>query len=320
MISIVTGAAGFIGVNLVERLLQDGASVIAMDGFQGSSAANLDAFYGRDRFLFLQVDLADPTDCRRAFERARAFGAVDEVWHLAANSDIAAGGADPGIDLRNTFLTTFEVLGQMKRLGIGTLHFASSSAIYGDQNDAELYEDMGPLFPISNYGAMKLASEAQIAAAAEAFLRRALIFRFPNVVGAPATHGVILDFVRRLKAKRRRLEVLGDGAQRKPYLHVSELLEAMLLVRSVASERLGAYNIGPMDLGVEVGWIAKAVVAKISPQAQIAFGSGSRGWVGDVPKFRYSIAKIERLGWRPRLSSQAAVGRAIDEIAAQLEG
>ena len=190
--------------------------------------------------------------------------------------------------------------------------------MYGDFGDTELHESIGPLLPISNYGAMKLASEAQISAATEAFLDRSNVFRFPNVVGVPATHGVILDFVRRLKLEPAVLCVLGDGSQQKAYLHVSDLIGAMLAVRKEpAKSRVQLVNIGPVDDGVRVSWIAEQVVRRVSPGASISFGTESRGWLGDVPRFRYSVGKVRELGWLPRLNSRQAVIQAIDEIATQ---
>jgi UDP-glucose 4-epimerase len=206
----------------------------------------------------------------------------------------------------------------MKENKIGKLFFASSSAIYGDLDDQPLHEDIGPLLPISNYGAMKLASEALISAAVESHLERAYLFRFPNVVGVPATHGVILDFVRKLMTNRNILKVLGNGTQRKAYLHVSDLVAAMLIVRSRSGiPKTLPINIGPVDDGVSVRWIAEEVVKRVAPAANIQFGTGNRGWLGDVPKFHYNTAKIQALGWRPELGSAAAVQRAIDEIARQ---
>jgi UDP-glucose 4-epimerase len=313
----VSGGAGFIGANLIDRLLGEGAMVVAVDNFVRGARTNLERFAGHNRFHLIEADLAQADDCARAFDEALASGPIEEVWHLAANSDIPAGVADPTVDLRDTFLTTFEILRQMRRVGTKRLHFSSTSAVYGDHGDTELTEDIGPLFPISNYGAMKLASEAQAAAAAEAFLDQALIYRFPNVVGVPATHGVILDFVRRLKSQPAVLQVLGDGTQRKPYLHVSELLDAMLLARTKADGGVSAYNIGPVDAGMTVRWIAEQVTARVSPGARIEFGQGSKGWVGDVSRFRYSTSRIQALGWRPTLGSEQALTRAIDEIAMQ---
>jgi UDP-glucose 4-epimerase len=236
---------------------------------------------------------------------------------MAANSDIPAGVADAAIDLRDTFMTTFNVLQAMKLLQIPVMVFASSSAIYGEITDRALAEDTGPLFPISNYGAMKLASEAAITAAAESYLKQAFLFRFPNVIGVPATHGVIYDFVRRLRGQPGRLEVLGDGTQQKSYLHVEDLIAAMLFVRGKAKERISCFNIGADDEGVSVRFIAEETVAAVAPGAHITYGKGDRGWIGDVPRFRYSIDRLRALGWQPEGNSAETVRRAIREIAAQ---
>ena len=317
MTIVVAGGAGFIGANLIARLLGEGATVVAADNFSRGRRENLGAALGHPNLTLLDLDLADEHRCAELFDTARGRGEIEQVWHLAANSDIAAGVADPAIDLRDTFLTTFEILRQMRRTNAARLFFASSSAIYGDLKDVELTEDTGPLFPISNYGAMKLASEAQATAAAESFLDQVVLFRFPNVVGVPATHGVMLDFMRRLREMPDRLEVWGDGTQRKPYLHVDELVAAMLVGRDRAPRGVTALNIGPADIGVTVRAIAEAVVARVSPGAAISFGKGDKGWVGDVSQFRYSIARMQDMGWRPTLSSREAIGRAIDEIASQ---
>ena len=164
---------------------------------------------------------------------------------------------------------------------------------------------------------MKLASEAAISAALESYLERAFVFRFPNVIGVPATHGVILDFIRKLRATPGNLDVLGDGTQQKSYLHVDELVDAMLFIRARAAERLNYYNVGADDEGVTVRFIAEQVVARVAPDARITFGQGNKGWVGDVPKFTYSIAKLSKLGWRPHLGSAQAIRRAVGEIAQQ---
>jgi len=318
LVSVVAGGAGFIGANLCERLLEEGRIVFVVDNLLRGNLEHLRTAKLSSRLYFFEADLAQRPLAEAAFLRATTFGAVDEVWHLAANSDIPAGVADADVDLKDTFMTTSEILRCMKAYKIGNLYFASSSAIYGDHGDQPLREDIGPLLPISNYGAMKLASEAFISAATESYLERACLFRFPNVVGVPATHGVILDFVRKLKSNGKRLEVLGNGTQRKAYLHVSDLLSAMLFVRSRCdSAKPLPINIGPVDEGVHVSWIAEQVVKRVAPKALIEFGTGNRGWVGDVPQFHYSTRKIEALGWRPTLGSEAAVLRAIDEIARQ---
>lgn len=316
----ITGVAGFIGCNLAKALLDRGDEVAGFDNLCRGSTRNLDSVLGHPNFAFEVVDLADIDAYRRALRTVHTRSPIKEVWHLAANSDIPAGIADPHVDLRDTFMTTFNTLLLMKELEIETIAFASSSAIYGDLGDQNLTEDVGPLFPISNYGAMKLASEAAISAALESYLKRAFVFRFPNVIGVPATHGVILDFIRKLKATPENLDVLGNGTQQKSYLHVDELVDAMLFTQKHACETLNYYNIGADDEGVTVRFIAEKVVERVAPGARITFGQGNKGWVGDVPKFSYSIAKLSNLGWRPHLGSAQAICRAVGQVAEQESG
>jgi len=173
------------------------------------------------------------------------------------------------------------------------------------------------LMPISNYGAMKLASEALISASLESFLDKVCIFRFPNVVGVPATHGVILDFIRKLKKDPSRLEVLGNGKQQKTYLHVNELVEAMIFINNNTGNGMHFYNIGALDDGVFVYQIAEEVVKEVSPEAKIFYQDADRGWVGDVPSFYYSVDKLKKLGWSPKLSSLEAIKTATKEISVQ---
>jgi UDP-glucose 4-epimerase len=320
MTIFITGVAGFIGCNLAAVMLSRGNTVAGFDNLHLGSTRNLESLLDYPNFTFEVVDLADIDAYRRALRALHARKQITEIWHLAANSDIPAGISDPGVDLRDTFMTTYNTLLLMKELDIGTIAFASSSAVYGDLGERNLTEDTGPLFPISNYGTMKLASEAAISAALEGYLDRAFVFRFPNVVGVPATHGVILDFVRKLKTTPGNLDVLGDGTQRKSYLHVDELVDAMLFIRNYAQDKLNYYNIGSDDEGVTVRFIAEQVVERMAPGARITFGQGNKGWVGDVPKFAYSIAKLADLGWRPKLGSIEAIRKAVDQVAKQESG
>lgn len=314
---LVTGVAGFVGVNLTAELLRRGQRVVGFDNLCRGKLEHLAPFEGNSSFAFEKVDLADLDAFRDALAAAHRLEPITEVWHMAANSDIPAGIADPAIDHRDTFLTTFNTLILMRELGIGSIAFASSSAVYGDLGDRLLTEDIGPLFPISNYGAMKLASEAMISAALESYLERAWIFRFPNVIGVPATHGVILDLVRKLRASPGALDVLGNGTQQKSYLHVEELVDAMLFIRHHSAERMNCFNIGPADDGVTVRFIAETVRDHVSPRATIRFGEGEKGWVGDVPRFTYSIDRLVELGWQPTLGSEAALRLAVSQVAAQ---
>jgi UDP-glucose 4-epimerase len=322
---LITGGAGFVGVNLAERLRRRGDQVLLVDNLSRGRRANLGALEDDAGVRLAVADCADRDALLLAVASAGLEGRIEGVWHLAANSDIAAGGQDLRVDVRDTLLTTTGVLETMRALGLKSLNFASSSAVYGDLDGRAMAEEDGPLAPLSNYGAMKLASEAQIRAACETFLDRANVFRFPNVVGVPATHGVILDFVRKLSADPRRLQVLGDGAQKKPYLHVRDLVEAMLVLEDqLGADRLGGgvniVNIGPDDDGITVREIAEMTAAAVSPQAGIEYGTTRGGWPGDVPRFRYAVDKARSLGWRCGSSSQAAVRRAIAEIVEQEEG
>jgi len=319
-VSILAGGAGFVGSNLLSLLVKEDRHLVILDNLcrgREEYLASVKKIAG-ERVHFVKVDLSDLDATLNAFEFSNRLGEIDEVWHLAANSDIPAGVLDARVDLRDTFMTTFSILEAMKSFNIGAMHFASSSAIYGDLGGVPLHEAIGPLLPISNYGSMKLASEALISAAAESYLSRVNLFRFPNVVGAPATHGVILDFVKKLKIDGSRLDVLGNGTQQKSYLHVSDLAEAMLHIRSTQNlPKVFPVNIGPVDEGVTVRFIAESVVERISPNARVYFGTSNKGWVGDVPKFQYSVERLREAGWTPKRNSALAVRQAIDEIARQ---
>lgn len=319
-VSVIAGGAGFVGCNLLPLLAAEERHLVILDNLCRGREEYLNPVrrIAGDRVDFRNVELSDCAATLQALEFAHGLGTIDEVWHLAANSDIPAGVSDANVDLRDTFMTTFSLLGAMKALRICTLHFASSSAIYGDLGGIPLHESIGPLLPISNYGAMKLASEALISAAAESHLERANLFRFPNVVGAPATHGVILDFISKLRNNTSRLDVLGDGTQQKAYLHVSDLVAAMMHIRDSRDlPKVFPINIGPIDEGVTVRFIAESVTQRVSPTAQIHFGTGNRGWVGDVPKFHYSVKRLRQTGWLPSRNSADAVRHAIDQIATQ---
>ncbi|WP_163407804.1 SDR family NAD(P)-dependent oxidoreductase [Flavobacterium ajazii] len=317
--ALLIGGAGFIGSQLAKILLSLGYKVTIVDNFSRGKLEYLEEYKSSTELKVLNFDIAENSECEKAFIEAKENADITEVWHMAANSDIPAGVLNPAIDLKDTFLTTFEVLKVMKKFNVKVINFASSSAIYGDFGDTMIHESIGPLLPISNYGAMKLASEAQISAAAEDFLDRANIFRFPNVVGVPATHGVILDFINKLLFNKNELQVLGDGTQQKAYLHVSDLINAMLLISNrQISDKVEIVNIGPYDKGVTVKWIAEQVILRVNPSAKIVFGDGNKGWVGDVPKFNYSTEKLRSFGWSPNLGSEDAVKKAIDQIALQL--
>lgn len=325
MAILITGVAGFIGANLAKTFLDQGQQVIGLDNLCRGTLGNIASLQSNSQFTFCQVELTNLAAYQKAitnylsqdFKNNSQKNTITQVWHLAANSDIPAGIGDPAIDLRDTFMTTYNTLQVIKQFKIPMLAFASTSAVYGDLGEQLLTEDIGPLFPISNYGAMKLASEALISAAVEGGLNRAYIFRFPNVIGVPATHGVILDFIHKLQKTPSNLEVLGNGSQQKSYLHVEDLIDAMLFICEHANDSLNYFNIGAGDEGIFVRDIANIVVKATSPGASITYGAGDKGWVGDVPRFTYSIDKLRKLGWTPKLSSSQAIALAVEQILAE---
>ena len=316
-IHLVTGGAGFIGSHLCDRLLSLGHQVIAIDDLSLGQIENLRTASAHPGFHFIHGDVADPAFWL-GFESMPETAGIDTIWHMAANSDIAAGVADSTVDLRKTFLTTFETLEAARRMNVHRFALASTSAVYGEL-DTTLDEDSSPLNPISHYGAMKLASEAAATALTSTTLERLWIFRFPNVVGPRSTHGVIHDFVKKLNRNPLRLDVLGDGTQCKPYLHVHELVDAMLHILDHAADTINRYLIGPEGgAATTVRHIAESVVREYGTPASIHYGQGSRGWVGDVPTFSYNISKIKALGWSPTLTSDLAIQQAVAEIVREL--
>jgi UDP-glucose 4-epimerase len=316
MAILITGVAGFIGSHLAKKFFAQGDEIIGIDNLCRGSLRNIAEIQLNPKFTFSDIDLSELGQYQSLIAEYQQSHNITEVWHLAANSDIPAGISNAQIDLRDTFLTTYNTLEVMRKFNIPTIAFASTSAVYGNLGEQILTEDIGPLFPISNYGAMKLASEALISASVESFLKSAYIFRFPNVIGAPATHGVIIDFINKLKSTPDNLDVLGNGTQQKSYLHIEDLIDAMISIRNLEKAPLNYFNIGAGDDGISVHDIAEIVVDAVAPNASICYGEGDKGWVGDVPRFKYSIEKLKRLGWAPKLNSVEAVRLAVKQILA----
>jgi UDP-glucose 4-epimerase len=303
---LVTGGAGFIGSHLIDALLDAGHHVQTVDDLSLGRMENIRHLDGHPRFRFHRQDLLERSALSRVFRE----GNFQCVFHMVANSDIQAGARQTDLDLKRTFLTTFAVLECMKEFGVKKLAHASTSAVYGE-NDEVLHEDIGPLFPISFYGASKLASEAYISAFGANFGIKSWIFRFPNVVGERATHGVIYDFISALERDPRRLTILGDGTQSKPYLYVKDLVLGMLFGWAHSEQPLNYFNLG-VETTTTVSQIAHFVVDAMGlKRVELHYAGGDRGWVGDVPRFLYDLSKIHRLGWKARRTSDEAVQLAI---------
>lgn len=304
---LVTGGAGFIGSHLCDALVLRGNEVTALDNLLLGRMENISHLKRCEKFTFIKADLLDMSEIRNIF----AASSFDMVFHLAANSDIQKGGNDPEVDYNLTFNTTFNVLQLMREFGVKKLFFSSTSAIYGESYDS-LSENYGPLLPVSNYGAGKLASEAFISAFSATCNIQTWIARFPNVVGERFTHGVIYDFINRLRNNPEVLTVLGNGEQYKPYLYVKDLIEGILFVCDNTNERYNVYNIGS-ETRTKVRDIARMVIEEMNLSARIEYTGGDRGWIGDVPEFRYDLSKIHALGWNAKHSSDESVRLAIQK-------
>lgn len=304
---LVTGGAGFIGSHLSDLLLSEGHFVVVVDNLILGCKENISHLIERNDFLFIEEDLLNLSALQRIFEN----GNFDMVYHLAANSDIQKGSKDPTVDYNLTFNTTFNVLQCMREHNVKKCFFASTSAIYGETYD-RLTENYGPLQPVSNYGAGKLASEAFISAFSSAYGIQTWITRFPNVVGERFTHGVIYDFIHKLQNTPKVLTVLGNGEQIKPYLYVKDLIEGIQFVCKNTHELFNVYNLGS-DSRTKVKEIAAMVIEEMGLNAQIEYTGGDRGWVGDVPEFKYDLSKINALGWYAKHDSNTSVRLAIQK-------
>lgn len=304
---LITGGAGFIGSHLCDALLERNHDLTVVDNLILGRKDNISHLLGRSDFKFIEEDLLHGEVIRNIFKD----GKFDMVYHLAANSDIQKGGKDPMVDYDLTFNTTFHVLQYMKEFGVKKFFFASTSAIYGETYDV-LNEDYGPLRPVSNYGAGKLASEAFISAFSSTYQIQTWITRFPNVVGERFTHGVIYDFIHKLQKNPAELVVLGNGEQCKPYVYVKDLVAGILHVVEHVTDPYNVYMLGS-DTRTKVKEIAAMVIEEMGLEAKIKYTGGDRGWAGDVPEFRYDLSKVNRLGWKAAYTSNESVRLAIQK-------
>jgi UDP-glucose 4-epimerase len=312
---VVTGAAGFIATNLIPRLLERGDEVWGIDNFFLGKRAYIAPFLQNRRFHFEEFDLLDVDRVVRLFADVKP----DLVWHLAANSDISFGTKYTDFDLKGGTLVTFNVLEAMRRAGSRELIFSSSGAIYGEPKVMPTPEDYGPLFPISLYAASKVACETLITAFAHNYDIKSWIYRFGNIVGPNATHGVIHDFVLRLRENPHELTVLGDGKQSKPYVYVADCLDGMEYGHAHAKGTVNCFNLA-VDDQTSVTEIAEWTIETLGINrsgVDVKYTGGSRGWRGDVPQVKLDTSRMTRLGWRPKLSSRESVKRTIREVAAQ---
>jgi UDP-glucose 4-epimerase len=299
---VVTGGAGFIGSTLVDRLIDAGHAVTVIDNLSGGDENFLARHRGNDRFRLVVEDVRDTAKI------IDAMGAdTDLVFHLAANADIARGVEDPTLDFEQTIVATFSLLRAMQRLGLKKLVYTSGSGVYGDRGLAYVPESYGPLEPVSMYGASKLGAEALISAFARLYEMQAWILRPANIIGPRTTHGVVFDFVRRLKQDPTQLRILGDGKQSKAYLHVDDVIDALLLVQRKVKGQVSFFNLSSNSF-ITVNRIADFVIRGMGlKNVTRTHTPGKVGWKGDVPIVRLRNARLARLGWRAKYDSAQAV-------------
>jgi UDP-glucose 4-epimerase len=305
----ITGGAGFIGSHLVERLLaEDSSRTTVYDNLVSGKRKNIARHLNNGKLRFVQADLLD-------YDKLRQEMAGHEiVWHLGANTDIPGGNKATDLDLKNCTTATRNVLEAMRANGVSKIIFSSTSCVYGDAPPVSLSETYGPLLPISLYGSGKLACEALISAYSHLFNMQALMFRFGNVVGARMGHGVIFDFIQKLKKNPKELEILGDGKQEKPFFLVEDCIDGMLHAFKHSAAQYDIYNLGSENF-TNVTRIAEIVVEVMGlKDVEFRYTGGKRGWPGDVPVVHLNVDKIKALGWRPGRSSDEAVSVAAKRL------
>jgi UDP-glucose 4-epimerase len=304
MFAVVTGGAGFIGSHLVDALVAKGDTVLVIDSLAAGNKETIAGHLASGKVRLLEADLLED-DWQDAIRGA------GRIYHLAADPDVRQSAMTPDPTMQNNVVATYRVLEAMRTRGVRELVFTSTSTVYGDAKVIPTSEGYTPLEPISVYGGSKLACEAIISAYCFSFRMQSWVFRFANIIGARSGHGVITDFIRKLRENPAELEILGDGRQTKSYLEVHACIEAMFYVIAHAKDPVNTYNIGSEDW-IDVKTLADVVTSAMHlSQVKYRFTGGDRGWVGDVPKMQLSLEKIKALGWKPRIGSQESVQIAV---------
>lgn len=309
----VSGGAGFIGSHLVDRLMVEGNRVTVFDNLSSGRVKFISQHLENKNFSLIEADLLDLTRVKESI------AGHDLVFHLAANPDARWGIENTSLDLDQETIATYNVLEGMRVNHIRRIAFSSSGTIYGETPVVPLSEDFGPVLPISLYGAGKLASEGLISAFCHTFDMQSWIYRFANIVGPRTTHGVIFDFINKLERDPTVLEILGDGTQCKPYLHVIDCVDGILYGLESSKDRVNVFNLG-CATATNVTSIARMLVEEMGlKDVRFRYTGGDRGWPGDVPQVRFNIEKIHKLGWQARYTSDEAVRKGIRDICEDLQ-
>ena len=309
---LVTGGAGFIGSHLVDALVERGSKVRVIDNFSSGREEFLANHEGSPSVEVIRGDLLDHDVVLASMD------GVETVHHMAANPDIRLGTEVTDTDLKQGTVATYNVLEAMRVNGVGKISFASSSAVYGEADIMPTAEDYGPIMPISLYGASKLASEALITAWVGTFGAKGYIHRFANIVGPRGTHGVIFDFIHKLKRDSERLEVLGDGKQEKSYMSARDCVYSMLHVIDRMDGDSNLFNLGTGDT-CSVSRIAEIVIEESGLEGvSIEYTGGTRGWAGDVPKSYLDVKKLLETGFKPTSMAEEAIRETARALIAEI--
>ena len=299
---IVTGGAGFIGSHLVDLLVAENQQVTVIDSMVAGRMANIEK--NLSKIEFVQADLL-----KDGWQKY--FAGADRVYHIAADPDVRGSARKSFEVYENNVTATVRVLEAMKKYEVRQIVFTSTSTVYGEASVIPTPETYSPMIPISIYAASKLACEAMISSYAATYGWNAWVYRFANIVGPRSTHGIIYDFVQKLRENPKELEILGNGTQSKSYLAVENCVKAMIFAPEISHDTFNFFNVGSEDW-VNVKRIAELIVEEMDlKNVKFNFTGGDRGWVGDVPLMRLGIDKIKSFGWKPEITSEESVRRAI---------
>jgi UDP-glucose 4-epimerase len=301
---LITGGAGFLGGHLCEALANNSDNVTVLDNLSSGTRSNLQQARLLGKIRLIVGDCKNPRDVRRALSRTKI------VYHFAANPEVRLDLTNPSTCFRENIYATCILLEAIRRSDVNTIVFASTSTVYGDAKITPTPENYSPLEPISIYGASKLASEALVTSYCHTYKRTGIILRLANIVGSTSRHGVINDFITKLKRNPGELEILGDGTQTKSYLHVSDCIDAILISCKAANERISVLNIGSDDQ-IEVARVAEIVTEEMDRE-DVKFNftggvDGGRGWIGDVKNMLLDTSKLKSKGWRPKYNSEESI-------------
>jgi len=308
---LITGGAGFIGSHIAEKLILQGKEVTVIDNFSAGNIKNLNFCIDSKIFHLIKDDLNKPTKLLNSLKN------ISVVFHMAADPEVRTGYENPEITYRENIQNTFCLLENIRKSNVDKIVFASSSVVYGEPSVIPTPETYGPLLPISQYGGSKLACEALVSSYCNNYGIKGMIIRLANVIGARSTHGIIWDFINKLKKNNKVLHYLGDGKQTKSYIHVSDCVDGFLFCLNNFSKKIQVFNLGNDDK-IDVLSIAKIVCRNMYLKNTKLVSKGGtkdgRGWIGDVKQMQLDISKLRDLGWSPRLSSKKAVDLASNEL------